>query len=213
MKYKPVPREFEDALIAQAQAGDQEMKAVVLSLHKRFIAQNAKRWSRSQEEFEEMVQEGNLGMLEALQFYEGGRVRFLTYSGRWVLRNMKKHRLLLDGMKGCWLPNGTVQDKPPKPAFVSLDTGTWNDERGAAPGIEPAAEGGQEHVCKQIDVERLLARLGPRDRYVVERYYLVSGRRGRGKTLNEIGETLALTRERIRQIKLAAILKLSGYAR
>lgn len=54
-------------------------------------------------------------------------------------------------------------------------------------------------------LEGILDRLKPQHRYVLETYY---GLDGKGKrTLSEIGEQMGLTRERVRQLKEAALAK------
>jgi RNA polymerase sigma factor (sigma-70 family) len=57
----------------------------------------------------------------------------------------------------------------------------------------------------------LLATLSTRERIIVEAYYGLAD--GRGATLEEVGRGLGLSRERVRQIKVAALEKLAMKAR
>jgi RNA polymerase primary sigma factor len=61
------------------------------------------------------------------------------------------------------------------------------------------------------DVKLSLETLCDRERTVIEMYYGIDGRRA--LTLNEIGETFHLTRERVRQIKAKAIQRLGHKSR
>jgi RNA polymerase primary sigma factor len=54
--------------------------------------------------------------------------------------------------------------------------------------------------------ERLATLLRPRERHVLERYFGLDG--GEGATLEQIGDELGVSRERVRQIKEAAIKKM-----
>jgi len=58
----------------------------------------------------------------------------------------------------------------------------------------------------QIDINRFLVRLKYQEQYAIENFYGLNGKKE--KTLEQIGEELELTRERIRQIKARAELKL-----
>ena len=56
------------------------------------------------------------------------------------------------------------------------------------------------------EVDKLLSVLGPREREILRLRYGFD--RGDPRTLEEVGEALNLTRERIRQIERAALSKL-----
>jgi len=64
----------------------------------------------------------------------------------------------------------------------------------------------------KLEIKRALATLTPRETEVLEYYFGIAGRfnkKGEQRTLEEIGEMLKLTRERVRQIKEKAIRKLN----
>ncbi|CAL5398330.1 unnamed protein product [Camellia sinensis] len=79
---------------------------------------------------------------------------------------------------------------------------------------DPEAETGEELLTKQFmkkDLEKVLDTLNPREKQVVRwRFGLVDGRM---KTLQEIGELMGVSRERIRQIESCAFRKLKNKRR
>jgi len=74
---------------------------------------------------------------------------------------------------------------------------------------EPDRELLSESLCKEI--ERALSTLTDREAIIVRLYYGLNGRYP--QSLEEIGEALSLTRERVRQIKERAIRRLSHISR
>jgi len=59
---------------------------------------------------------------------------------------------------------------------------------------------------QRIIVDKILSVLSDRERYIVEEYYGVSGKKE--KNLEEIGNELGITKERVRQIKEQSLKKL-----
>lgn len=58
------------------------------------------------------------------------------------------------------------------------------------------------------DVKNLLDRLTEKERYVIEMRFCLTGKKS--MTLQEVGEKLQLTRERIRQIQNIALRKIKS---
>lgn len=79
---------------------------------------------------------------------------------------------------------------------------------------DPEAETTEELLTKQFmrqDLEKVLNTLNPREKQVVRwRFGLADGRM---KTLQEIGELMGVSRERIRQIESCAFRKLKNKKR
>lgn len=79
---------------------------------------------------------------------------------------------------------------------------------------DPEAETSEEVLTRQFmkqDLEKVLDSLNPRERQVVRwRFGLEDGRM---KTLQEIGELMGVSRERIRQIESCAFRKLKNKRR
>lgn len=79
---------------------------------------------------------------------------------------------------------------------------------------DPEADSAEDILLKQFmkkDLEKVLDSLSPRERQVIRWRFGMED--GRVKTLQEIGESMGVSRERIRQIELCAFRKLKNKRR
>lgn len=91
--------------------------------------------------------------------------------------------------------------------FVSRGPdGTWTEREAAIGAVEPEAAASDV----RRDALALLAQLPRRQREIVMRLY---GFRGEAETLDSVGRSFGLSRERVRQIRNAALAKLGHGAR
>lgn len=68
-----------------------------------------------------------------------------------------------------------------------------------------------ERVTRELSVASVLKTLSPREEYILKKRWGIGG--GSPETLDEVGEALGVTRERIRQIESKAIRKLKHPSR
>jgi RNA polymerase primary sigma factor len=107
----------------------------------------------------------------------------------------------------------TIRHRPQTP--VSLDKPV-GDEDGAELGhfltddLPPLPEDAVETTIRNETIRRILEILSPRERRVIELRYGLDGEEPR--TLDEIGRTFSVTRERIRQIENQSLKKLRAPA-
>lgn len=78
-------------------------------------------------------------------------------------------------------------------------------------GESPNPDKDLMHESLQTEIERALETLAPRDADVIRLYFGLNG--NQPMTLEEIGETFGLTRERVRQIKEKGVRKLKHNSR
>jgi len=78
-------------------------------------------------------------------------------------------------------------------------------------GESPNPDKDLMHESLQTEIERALDTLAPRDADVIRLYFGLNG--NQPMTLEEIGETFGLTRERVRQIKEKGVRKLKHNSR
>ncbi|MEM9694805.1 MAG: sigma-70 family RNA polymerase sigma factor [Myxococcota bacterium] len=84
-RYPKLDREEEVALARKYRAGDKRAGDRLLRSSLRFVVPIARRYVRSGEPFEDLIAEGNLGLVHALKKYDPERgTRFGTYSSFWV---------------------------------------------------------------------------------------------------------------------------------
>jgi len=77
--------EEEKELGARAQKGDQEAVRKLIEANLRFVVAMAKKYARSGYPLHELINEGNLGLIEAVSRFDPTRgVRFITYASWWI---------------------------------------------------------------------------------------------------------------------------------
>src|SRR5437879_9873124 len=75
----------EQALGARVQKGDEEAFQKLIEANLRFVVAMAKKYARSGYPLHELINEGNLGLIEAVSRFDPTRgVRFITYASWWI---------------------------------------------------------------------------------------------------------------------------------
>jgi RNA polymerase sigma-32 factor len=106
----PLDREEESELIAAAQAGDRRAANRIALAHLRDVIYMARRHRYYGIPLSDLIGEGNLGLLRALERFEPGRgVRFATYATHWIRSFIVGHVLrswtLVGGQTGALRSN------------------------------------------------------------------------------------------------------------
>ena len=84
-KFSQLTPEQERDLSVRARAGDEEAFRKLVESNLRFVVAMAKKYARSGYPLHELVNEGNLGLIEAAMRFDPDRgVRFITYASWWV---------------------------------------------------------------------------------------------------------------------------------
>jgi len=177
----------------------------------RFVVAYAKRYRGHGVSFLDLIHEGNLGLIEAARRYDPSRnVKFITYAVWWIRESMM--HVLSDQMR--------VVSFPPKlfPAVVhaaedvslSDPVGPGGDNGRALADVLPIAQAPiDEEIIRRSDARQLKAALRDLDgkeRQVVQLRFGLEDDEPR--TLQQIGDRLKLSRERVRQIETMAKAKL-----
>lgn len=161
------------------------------------IAQNYKGLGLS---YSDLIQEGNNGLFRAVDKFEPERGnKFISYAVNWIregiLTALKKRNSL------------TSEDLPNN--IDEIDDDSNNESI-----IEDAFVEKDEVKQKETDVNTvlklLLNDLTPRERFIVTKYNGIGEKKP--KTLEEIGKSLNLTKERVRQIYEKAMKKMRASA-
>jgi RNA polymerase primary sigma factor len=84
-QFPQLTAEEEQALGARVQAGDEAAFRKLIESNLRFVVAMAKKYSRSGYPLHELINEGNMGLIEAASRFDPLRgVRFITYASWWI---------------------------------------------------------------------------------------------------------------------------------
>jgi RNA polymerase primary sigma factor len=84
-RFPQLTPEAEKELGARVQKGDQAAFRQLIEANLRFVVAMAKKYARSGYPLHELINEGNLGLIEAVSRFDPSRgVRFITYASWWI---------------------------------------------------------------------------------------------------------------------------------
>lgn len=247
-------REEEVQLARRARKGDEAALAKLVTSNLRFVVSVAKKYAGIGLSLEDLVCEGNVGLIRAARRFDDRRgVRFLSYGVWWVKQAMLQALAeqvpvvriplnragLLNRMNRKADELRKALEREPTHAeiassmslteeevadtfestrtYLSLDGGIdGNDEEiGLFEFIQDSsAISPDDRVARSSlrdDLASAVDTLSAREAEIVRLYYGLG--RDHGETLEEIGNRFHLSRERIRQIKEAAIRRLQMNSR
>ena len=206
-------------------AGDHTAVTQLVEANLRFVVSYAKRYRGLGVSFLDLIHQGNLGLIEAARRFDPSRnVKFITYAVWWVRESMT--HVLADQTRAFSFPPkmfSAMYRVQGGGADVSLSDPVDGDRTGSQDARsrelgdvlpQDGATPIEETMIRQADLDELTAALGDLDgkeREVVRLRFGLGDDRPR--TLQEIGDLLQLSRERVRQIEARAKEKLRRSAR
>ncbi len=244
-----VERERELGEVIQSSQNEAAIEELVKA-NLRFVVSYAKRYRNCGMSFLDLINEGNIGLIEAAKRFDPKRkVKFITYA-MWWIRQAILHALAEHG-KTFRLPQRQAnlyhkivkcvsefknrEGKTPAPEEISEVTGISisdvnlllqitggeislnqiiDDERDftVIDKIEqdtiPSQDEALLSLTFSLHIEEILEELTEKEKNVIELRYGLNGKEP--QTLQEIGDKLNLSRERIRQIENEALKKLKN---
>ena len=242
-KYPLLTRAEEVELLTRVKEGDQRAMNLLVCSNLKFVINVAFMYKNQGFSLPELINEGNLGLIEAAKRFDLGRnLKFISYAVWWIrqsitraiaerarlvrisaekeliLRRFSKHNITMRQTIGGGLVmdtealglklgyTGTQVEKILEMGMrhASLDDPIGSDEGSSVMDIirDSSAEAPDAHIeeeSKQKRVSTLLQRLPEQEKTVLGMYFGI----GYHEPLNleEIGEVIGLSKERVRQIK------------
>ncbi len=244
-KIEPLSSQEEVALAQQAKTGDTKAFQKLVTHNLRFVVAMAKKFQGQGVPFEDLINEGNLGLIRAVNTFDETRgFKFISYAVWWITQRMRTAiqktgrvvRLpshITESMGKLYRKSLELEqefEREPtteEMAEISDTTIKWIEdlvksysgpvslEDSSAedrPLIEylisndPRPEMQLMQESLKNEIKNLIKKLKDREAHVLTEYY------GLGeddpKTLEQIGEQLDLSGERVRQIKERALQRL-----
>ena len=179
-----------ERLIGQAN----EVKNFLIRSNLRLVVSIAKKHMKPNANFFEMVSDGNISLIRAIEKFDYTRgFKFSTYASWAIMKNFARS-----------IPA----------EYTQLERFRTGNEEVFHQASDPRSERVNEEVVNKRQHEALmqiLSQLDPRERdIIVSRYGLKDGRPA--QTLEQVGQKLGVTKERIRQLESRALQKLRKIA-
>lgn len=181
--------------IEELQGEASAIKDHLISCNMRLVVAIAKRHAAQTDNFFELLSDGNMSLIRAVEKFDFGRGnKFSTYASWAIMKNFARS-----------IPEERRQHKRCVTGHEDLfDAAPDNrsDEQEIVTEVEQ----------KKHQVNRLLEYLEPRERQIVRMRNGLDNY-SEGMTLEEIGEQLGITKERVRQLNARIMEKLRSIAR
>jgi len=198
---KQLTREEEYDLSNRARRGDEAARLRLARSNLPFVVSVAKKFANRGTRLDDLIQEGNVGLMKAIEHYDAKKnVRFATYAVWWIrayiTRYLKDNR---SQVRGGESERGPMSD-------LSLDVTV--DEDGESTYLDRLEDTGppqdelfSEHQKSQ-DVQAALLRVKKRIGDLGWDILQERLTQDKPRTLEELGQRWGVSRERVRQVEL-----------
>jgi RNA polymerase sigma factor (sigma-70 family) len=214
---KGLDKHSTNELAVLAQQGDEESKKILVKNHLLLVAKIARQYINLGVEFSDLLAEGNMGLLTAVQKWNPTKgASFTTCASWWIKQSI---------IRNCMHGNRLV--RLPEHISELMRTGRIDFTYGEIDIDKPNEDGStlaESLPDKEVDifasekdmltkrlVSRIMATLKPKEARVIELHYGLNGEEKRD--VKEIAELLSLTTTRINQILRTSLEKMKESSR
>jgi RNA polymerase primary sigma factor len=188
---KALTREEERELAELIKKGDNTALNKLVTSNLKYVVRIAKRYVWTNIPIYDLISEGNLGLITAAKnFNPSFGTKFITYADRWIRQSIAEY----------------VKNYNLDTEFTGADDYVFDNEVDVDLIDDEFEERVHSIQSREDAVNELMTCLSKRENEVLTAYFGLNGKEQ--QTLEEIGKTMSLTQERVRQIKDKGIEKL-----
>lgn len=199
-------QEEEYELLKKAKSNDIESRNRILEAHLRLVVKIAKKYNGNGIPMGDLISEGNIGLIRAIEKFDFSRnVRFSVCAYLWIEAYIIDFCKKQTKKEMNEIPEDEVmnQNCSENSIYDESDDIVLRKETFFSEDIDEHIRDIKYQQNKLIN--KLLDTLTDRERYIIQCYFGIENEK---MTLDEIGETLSLSKERVRQCKKIALRKL-----
>jgi RNA polymerase sigma factor (sigma-70 family) len=178
------------------------------------------RWAIAQVGVDErdLIQFGRMGVMRAMQDYDPARGCFSTYAGWWIHHHIR--RGVWNDARTIRVPVNSLSEARRRGKVIKLPgrvaTDHWEPKNGGPPGdvslldmlgvvSQATAESEMSDAEQRELLLQALETLTERERDIIVRRFGIGNARGEEETLESVGASHGITRERCRQVQNLAL--------
>lgn len=209
-KCKPLSREEEFSLWERYKKNnDIEARNKIITSNLKFVASVAKKYQGRGLSYSDLIAEGNLGLIKAMDKFDGSKnIKVISYSVWWIRQTILEALDKRNSMEAEDLPTETNTSELhfESEEYTSEIEKYENDVIYYSEDSEERQKANEEKKIVSILTENL----SNREKDILIKYYGLDG--SDPMTLEEIGGEYSVTKERTRQILEKTLKKLRGEA-
>ncbi len=172
----------------------EEVKSRIVRANLRLVVSIAKKHMSAAQSFDELVSDGNMSLIRAVEKFDFGRGnKFSTYASWAIMKNYARS-----------IPAELHQ----------RDRYLTGQEEVFQSAADPHSDDQHELTCAaelRKSIRQMLSRLDERERVIISSRFGLDGQ-GEPETLEQVGKKLGVTKERVRQLAARAMGKMRKYA-